>query len=454
MFIKNLFLKNIKPLRYMLLMILFSGLCFSCEENTKYKEDLNDPQLFNSAMKSLTDVIVYDIFSPPVASRIYMYPSIASYAVIQKENPTKYNSLVGQLNAFEEVPQPASETINFNLAALHAFYKVSKALVFSEEKLEGPQQELYKKLKDNGIPNKIFEASINYGNEVANHILDWADKDLYKQTRTYPQYIIKEEPQYWKPTPPNYMQGIEPHWNKIRTVVLDSANQFVPKPPIVFDLSEGSPFMKQLMEVYEVGGKQNCKGEEIAKFWDCNPYVALQQGHTMFANKKITPGGHWIGITSIATKEKNCTFDETVNAFTNVSIALFDAFVRCWDEKWATLVVRPETVINQFIDKNWEPFLQTPPFPEYTSGHSVISASAAIALTELFGDDFSFVNTTEIEYGIPSRGFSSFIQASEEAALSRLYGGIHYDMAINEGFTQGQEVGNYIVAKLHTMKAE
>lgn len=174
----------------------------------------------------------------------------------------------------------------------------------------------------------------------------------------------------------------------------------------------------------------------------------------MFANKKITPGGHWIGITSIATKEKNCTFDETVNAFTNVSIALFDAFVRCWDEKWATLVVRPETVINQFIDKNWEPFLQTPPFPEYTSGHSVISASAAIALTELFGDDFSFVNTTEIEYGIPSRGFSSFIQASEEAALSRLYGGIHYDMAIKEGFTQGQEVGNYIVAKLHTMKAE
>jgi len=433
-------------------LILICALFFNCEENLDYQTDLNDPQLFNNAMKNLTDVIVYDIFSPPVASRVYLYPTLASYTIVQKSNPSKYNNLEEQIKDFEDAPEPLSENINFNLAAIHAFYSVAKSLVFSEEKLFMPQQELYDDLKENGIPDEIFEASIDYGNKIANHILDFANRDLYKQTRTYPQYILREEPKFWKPTPPNYMQGIEPHWNKIRTMVIDSANQFAPKPPIEFNLSEGSPFMKQLMEVYEKGGKNNCKGEEIAKFWDCNPYVALQQGHTMFANKKITPGGHWIGITSIATKQTKCSFDETVNAFTNVSIALFDGFISCWDEKWKTLVVRPETVINNHIDENWKPFLQTPPFPEYTSGHSVISASAAITLTNLFGDNFSFVDTTELDYGLPSREFSSFIQASEEAALSRLYGGIHYDMAIKEGFTQGQQVGYYIVENLKTMK--
>ncbi|WP_439129045.1 vanadium-dependent haloperoxidase, partial [Polaribacter sp.] len=323
---------------------------------------------------------------------------------------------------------------------------------FSEERLLKYQEDFYKELKNKGIPKDVMKASLDYGDIVSKHILAWADKDLYKQTRTYPQYIIKEEDKYWKPTPPNYMQGIEPHWNKIRTLVIKSANQFSPKPPIEFNLTKGSPFMQQLMEVYEVGGKNNSKDEDIAKFWDCNPYVAHHQGHTMFANKKITPGGHWIGITSIASEKSKISFDETINAFTNVSISLFDGFISCWDEKWNTLVVRPETIINKHIDEHWEPLLQTPPFPEYTSGHSVISASAAIVLTDLFGDNFSFNDTTEVEYGLPSRKFKSFIQASEEAALSRLYGGIHYNMAIKEGYTQGKQIGTYIVDNFKTLK--
>lgn len=423
---------------------------FSCKKNTEYKAVLENPELFNATMKKLTDVIVYDIFSPPVASRVYMYPSVASYAIIQKKHPEKYNSLVGQFKGFHDISEPSNNNVDYNLAAIEAFLKVSKTLVFSEDQLVAYQDSIYNDLKEKGLSNNVFEASIEYGDKVAKHILKWADKDLYKQTRTYPQYIIRDEPEFWKPTPPNYMQGIEPHWNKIRTVVIDSANQFVPKPPKEFDLTKGSPFMEELMQVYEVGGKSNCKNEAIASFWDCNPYVALHQGHTMFANKKITPGGHWIGITSLATKKSKNSFDETINAYLNVSVALFDGFISCWDEKWNTLVVRPETVINEFIDKDWEPFLQTPPFPEYTSGHSVISASAAIVLTDLFGDNFAFVDTTELEYGLPSREFQSFIQASEEAALSRLYGGIHYDMAITEGFTQGQNVGNYIVKNLQT----
>ena len=170
----------------------------------------------------------------------------------------------------------------------------------------------------------------------------------------------------------------------------------------------------------------------------------------MFATKKITPGGHWIGITSIATRKAKSDFQATTNAYANVTIALFDAFISCWDEKWNTLVVRPETLINKHYDEEWLPILQTPPFPEYTSGHSVISRAAAITLTTLFGDEFAFDDDTEVEYGLPIRSFDSFIAASEEAAVSRLYGGIHYRMAIEEGVTQGDAIGKCIMKKIRT----
>ena len=172
----------------------------------------------------------------------------------------------------------------------------------------------------------------------------------------------------------------------------------------------------------------------------------------MFATKKITPGGHWMGITAIASEIANNSFEQTVSAFTEVSIALFDAFISCWDTKWNTLVVRPETLINKYIDEEWLPKLQTPPFPEYTSGHSVISKASAVVLTKLYGDHFPFEDTTEIKYGLPSRNFDSFHQAADEAAISRLYGGIHYRMAIEQGVLQGEKVGEFIASNLLTRK--
>ena len=424
----------------------------ACKENVAYKEQLNDPELFRAAMKKLTDVIVYDIFSPPVASRVYMYSSIASYAVIQKAYPDKYNTLTNQLNDFTEIPEPTDDNVNYHLASVHAFTVVGKQFIFSEDKITEFQEKLYDSLQNNGLPDKVLNASKVYGDQVAQHILKWAKSDLYDQTRTYEKYTILKEDKYWKPTPPDYMDGIEPHWNKIRTVVLDSANQFQPVPPLEFDLTEGSDFQMQLMEVYDKGNGKENEQKEIASFWDCNPYVSHHKGHAMFATKKITPGGHWIGITNIATKMNNSSFDETVNAYTNVSVALFDAFISCWDEKWRSLVVRPETLINQYIDEEWVPLLQTPPFPEYTSGHSVISRAAAVTLTKIYGDDFAFDDTTELEYGLPVRSFKSFIHASEEAAISRLYGGIHYMMAIDEGVSQGQRVGEFITENLQTTK--
>lgn len=425
----------------------------SCEQNTAYKAKLDDPETFLSSMKKLSDVIVYDIFSPPVASRIYVYPSIAAYEIIAQSAGSKYNSLAGQLNGLETVPQADSE-VNYNLAAIHAFLVVGKALIFSEQKIDDYQESLYEDLKNDGLSTSELKNAMAFGEKVAAHVLEWADKDMYKQTRTYPKYSVRQVDSLWKPTPPDYMEGIEPHWREIRTLGLDSAEQFPPIPPDEFDLTEGSIFQKQLAEVYEVTTNLTEEQTQIAQFWDCNPYVSHHRGHAMFATKKITPGGHWIGITAIANRMRGSSMEETIESYALVSIALFDAFISCWDEKWKSVVVRPETLINQYMDEEWLPLLQTPPFPEYTSGHSVISRAAAVTLTDLFGEKFAFTDTTEVEYGLAARDFESFIDASEEAAVSRLYGGIHYMMAIENGVDQGERVGEYLVSKLKTRKEE
>ena len=421
----------------------------ACTPNTAYKTELKDPELFQSAVKNLSDIIVYDIFSPPVASRVYMYPTISAYEIMAQANPTQYKSLAGQLNGLTDSPT-MPKNVAPELSALHAYNTIGKTLIFSEDKMEAFQEKLDEKIKNMGVPRSVRKASKDYADNMVQHILAWAKKDLYNQTRTYPKYTILEEEKFWKPTPPDYMDGIEPHWNKIRTLVLDSASQYQPKDPLMFDLTKGSPFQKQLQQVYEIGEGLSEEQIEIAKFWDCNPYVTHHRGHAMFATKKITPGGHWIGITAIATRKAKSDFAATINAYTHVSVALFDAFISCWDEKWNTLVVRPETLINKHYDEEWLPLLQTPPFPEYTSGHSVISRASAVVLTELYGDNFAFKDTTEVAFGLPVRSYKSFLHASEEAAISRLYGGIHYMMAIEEGVTQGNKVGEHIVNNIQT----
>ena len=161
-----------------------------------------------------------------------------------------------------------------------------------------------------------------------------------------------------------------------------------------------------------------------------------------------------MNITHVACAKKNAGLVESLEAYSRVAISLVDGFISCWDEKYRSKLIRPETYINQYIDENWVPLLQTPPFPEYTSGHSVISSAAAVALTTLFGENYSFADSTEIEFGLTARKFASFKEASEEAAISRLYGGIHYRPACKNGIVQGSTLGNFIVQKIKTRKSD
>ncbi|HLA58631.1 MAG TPA: vanadium-dependent haloperoxidase [Puia sp.] len=392
--------------------------------------------------------MVHDIYSPPVASRTYAYITIAGYEAAVAGDKD-YHSFAGQLHGLNVCPVPKNRC-NAGVAAVQAILTVGKAMVISEQQVDTFYTNLMSEFRKTGIPDDVFSNSIAFGSKIANHILAWAANDQYKQTRTFVKYTVLNDPASWKPTPPAYMKAIEPNWKKMRTFVIDSASQFKPTPPPPFSTERRSQFYNDAKAVYDTGSNLTEEQKEIANFWDCNPFKMNVNGHVMYASKKISPGGHWINITRLVCRKAGADTKKSLEAYACLAITVADAFISCWDEKYRSIVIRPETYINQYIDGNWMPALQTPPFPEYTSGHSVISSSAAVILTRLLGENFSFSDSTETEFGLPPRHFTSFRQAAEEAAISRFYGGIHYMPAIKIGLDVGKTIGTFVSAKLNT----
>ncbi len=409
----------------------------------------SDATPLHDAVKQVNDVIVYDIFSPPQASRVYAYASIAAYEILRQRD-TMYRTLAGQVNGLATVPaRAAGDELSLALAGVHAYMVVGRALTFSQARMDSLRQAMDARMRA-GMSTAVFERSIAYGDTVAKHILAWAAKDRFKQSRGLPKYSVTREVGRWVPTPPAYMDAVEPNWGTLRPFVMDTSNQFRPEPPLPFDTAKTSPFYKQMLEVHALTRTMTDEQRAIAAFWDCNPFVMHVQGHTMFATKKMSPGGHWMGIVRLASHKVNADITRAAEAYAMTAIGLADGFLSVWAEKYRSNVIRPETMINTYLDESWQPLLQTPPFPEYTSGHSGISSAASVILTKLYGENFSFADSTEVEYGLPVRSFTSFTQAASEAAISRLYGGIHYRRAIEEGQVQGRKVGELVLAKVAT----
>ncbi len=435
----------------LLCFFILSASCFAQQES--WRDKTEQANFIHRAIKEVTDVMVYDIYSPPVASRTYAYVTIAGYEAIIPSDKN-YISLAGQLHGLPALPQPdSSKEISHTLAAVQAILSTGKAFVISEDKIEAFDTLMLNECKADGMPGDVLNNSVAYGKLIAQSIVAWAAKDKYKETRAMPRYAVHEDDGSWKPTPPAYIKAIEPNWNRMRTFVIDSAAQFKPVSPPSFSTKKTSEFYKNAMAVYEAGVNQPSEQNAIANFWDCNPFKVNVKGHVMFATKKISPNGHWENITRLVCNKANANAVQSAAAYAYLSVTLADCFVSCWDEKYRSKVIRPETYINQYIDTNWLPALQTPPFPEYTSGHSVVSAAAAVVLTKLFGDHFSFADSTENEFSLPVRSYTSFTQAAHEAAISRFYGGIHYMPAITNGLTEGKRIGVFVTGKLK-MKRE
>ncbi len=395
----------------------------------------------------LTEVMFHDVVNPPAAARFYAYCMLAGYeALCQLDSSMpRWQLHFKNYPALQPVPHP--QKINKELAVLYTILETGRNILPSGFLLEEKQARLAKEFLDKGFSSAVIDSSKAMAVNIAQRMAAYAKTDGYFQLSIKPRYKPGNRDENWKPTPPEYMGAVEPHWGKMRTWFLDSAQQFQPIPPVQFDKTEGSSFMKLAQEVYKTGQQLSKEQEQIANFWDCNPFAVQFQGHMSIGLKKISPGGHWMSITGIATRKAGMSFEETLLVHTLIALTLHDAFVSCWDEKYHSERIRPETVINRYIDPAWKPLLQTPPFPEYSSGHSVISTASAEVLTYLLGDHFSFADSTETYIGMPVRTFSSFRKAAAEARISRLYGGIHFRDAIENGEVQGRRIGEFVIEK-------
>ena len=430
------------------LIAAFTLVSCSSKNSNEYKTYLADPVLYCKTVKQLNNVVLENNFPPMIASRNYAYASIAAYeTMVPFDN--RFQSLAGQIRHLPTLPAFDTANVDFHLASLLAFCKVGEAVTFPE----GSLQQCIKRIKSEadslGISGKSLQASQRFADSVATHILKWSKSDNYLQLRTAPKFTITSEEGRWIPTPPMYGQAVEPHWKEMRCLVMDSCSQFKPSAPPTFDIKDkNSEYYKALLEVMTTGDSLTAEEKNIADFWDDNPFKLNVSGHVMFATKKFSPPGHWMNIVGIAAKTANADFSTTVAAYTQTAIALYDAFISCWDEKFRSNLVRPETIINKHISTNWQPYIQTPPFPSHTSGHATISAAAAETMTYWFGDKLSFIDTSSLEFGIASRPIISFRSAAREAAMSRLYGGIHYRFDNDHGTEEGRKLGEYIVTRL------
>jgi hypothetical protein len=427
----------------------------ACKNNGEYKKVMHDPVLFSQTVHELNGIVMGNNFTPVVACRNYAYASIAAYEVVVAGD-SKYQTLAGQLKGLNAVPKPADpQNTDYPFAALLAYCKVGSAVTFPEGSMDDYVTMLKQKAEDAGMPSKVFDNSVSYADAVADAVLDWSKKDNYAQTRSASKFTVTQEEGRWVPTPPMYAQAVEPHWMDIRCMVMDSASQFRVPPPMKFDMKDtNSEYCKQVMLIKNAIDHLTPEQEDIANFWDDNPFKLNVNGHVMFGTKKFSPTGHWQSIIGIAAQKAKSDFDETVYAYAKTSIAMFDAFIQCWDAKYTYNTVRPETVINKYIDPNWRPLLQTPAFPEYTCGHSTVSSAAAEALTSIFGDNFSYKDTTELEFGLTTRSYPSFRAAAIENNWARFYGGIHYHSSCITATKYGRKVGDYVSNKLHMKKGE
>jgi len=384
----------------------------------------------------LVKTIMDDLFSPPVASRIHLYANVAAYEVYASRDPS-----IKSFSKFSHLlPISApSQKIDYDIAATVAFVKTGLTFIYTEDYFNAfltEKEKLWAK-KDKVLVNN----SITYGQGVAKQIIEWSKGDNYGYTRTLQRYVLTDTLGAWKPTPPEYHRGLEPNWYLMRQIVLP-ADSFIPyKHHDYYSEDKNSRCYKLMDSVYQK--RKNISQEEIdiANYWDCNPVTTISKGHVMYVEKKPTPLGHWMKITGQTIRMKKLTSQQASIVYTRVCAAAYDAFINCWNVKYKLNTIRPETYIHRNIDPEFKPIIETPPFPEYTSGHSTVSASVATILDYSFPKIGKFTDSSQIVLGMKPRSFTSFRQAANEASISRFYGGIHIMTALKEGERMGKVIG-------------
>jgi hypothetical protein len=420
----------------------------SCSINKQIQPVLTNADV-TKVINQVTFIMVHDVTNPPLAARFFSYTCLAGYEVVA-ENDKSVKSMYGVLNEYPDIKKPGfAGGYAYQLSALIAMMETAGMMQPSGGLMIKYEMDFLDSCKKIGFTDAVIDSSKHYAQAISKQILAYAKKDKYNRISNYKRYTPAGKDGTWDPTPPAYMAPVEPYFNTIRSLTLNSSSQFLPDPPIPFSTDKHSAFYKFLMMTCKAGGSAlTPEQRNVANFWDCNPFALQDNGHMLIGLKKISPGAHWMGIAGIACKQAKTSFSKAMEVNTVVAIGLLDSFICCWDDKYRTNRIRPETAIRQYIDINWKPLLQTPPFPEYISGHSIVSATSAVILTHYFGDNFKYTDNVEVSFGVPSRHFTSFNHAAKEAAISRFWGGIHFMDAIDNGVIQGVKIGNWVISKI------
>jgi hypothetical protein len=374
--------------------------------------------------------------SPPVAARTFGYLGVALYEALAPGMPG-YRSLAGQLNALEPMPPPADGAYHWPTVANRALATTLQGLLpagdsatrAAIETLEAQWIGAFQPV----LPPGVFRRSVVRGQAVGEAILHWAASDGYAGVHDCP-YSPPAGAGLWISTPPGFQPALLPCWGELRPFVLAHGSECNPGPPPAYAEASGSLFYQEALEVYNVVNHLTPEQRTIAQYWADDPGLTG------------TPPGHSIAILSQILVQQDASLALAAEAYAGVGVALADAFIACWWSKYQYNLLRPNTYIHTVLgDGGWTTPVNTPPFPEYTSGHSVQAGAAAQVLTDLFGA-VSFVDQTHVSLGYAPREFASFHAFAEEAAISRLYGGIHYRAAIEQGIIQGHCIGQRVRA--------
>lgn len=397
--------------------------------------------------RAISEVMMEDGFTPPASARFFAYLHVAAYEAARHASPGN-RSFAGMLEGLTPIPEPDRLcTYDWRVSAMAAYRKAASLMLFRIYLTDSLYDEAITELEAHGLSPAVRECSEKYGISVAQHVLNWMKPDGYTRIQASGKYVIPQYTGAWEPTAPDFKEPTDPFWGTVRCFTLDSARAIPPAAAIAFDDARDSKFHELAREVYDVTRTLTPDQSAIALFWNDTPIRTHHFGHLMYASRQISPTGHWMNIAQIAATNAGTDMVRSLAAYATTSIAIHDAIVACWHEKFRSNVIRPITYINRYIDSTWEPLIQTPPFPEHTSGHSSVSGAASTVLTHLFGS-MAFVDSTEERFGWGVRSFRNFEEAAREAAMSRLYGGIHYRHANESGFENGRSVAEHVIGQL------
>lgn len=382
-------------------------------------------------------------YSPPVASRAFGYLYVTAYEAVE-QGSGELVTLAGQLNGLRDLPAREPGAAYDEAAVLQAALAAAMAELFAntgptgQRAMENVAARLAEGVAE-GLPPEVLARSHAQGEAVAREVLAWAATDggATVENMGFPLELdLAKGPGLWVPTSRIVQQQLPllPTWGENRPFAMPGGAACPLPPPPSYSEAPGSAFRAEAEEVLAVRRDLSEEQRAVAAFWSDDPMLSP------------TPPGHWISIAARALEAEGAGLERQVEVLATLSVAMADAFIGCWHEKYRFNLIRPVTYIRAHLDPGFEPLLITPPFPEYPSGHSTQSGAAAAVLTAHFGEGHAFTDTTHEDDGLAPRSYPSFWAAAEEAALSRLYGGIHFRSAIEQGLAQGRCIGAYAAA--------